>query len=49
MNSSRSDCRTRAEHWCAQTAGMRIHAAARLRPAEVSAAEETNCSVAPGN
>src|SRR6478672_9768642 len=28
---------------------MRTHAAAQLRPAEVSAAEETNCSVAPGN
>lgn len=35
-----SDCRNRAEHWCAQTAGMRIHGTTRLRPAEVFTAEE---------
>lgn len=34
------DCRARAERWCAQTAGMRIHGTTRLRPAEVFSAEE---------
>jgi hypothetical protein len=34
------DCRTRSEHWCAQTAGMRIHGTTRCRPAEVFAADE---------
>ena len=34
------DCRTRAEQWCAQTAGMRIHGTTRMRPAEVFSAEE---------
>ena len=34
------DCRNRAEHWCAQTAGMRIHGTTRLRPAEVFATDE---------
>ncbi|WP_327101542.1 hypothetical protein OIE68_00505 [Nocardia vinacea] len=34
------DCRIRAERWCRETAGMRIHGTTRLRPAEVFAAEE---------
>jgi transposase len=34
------DCRARAEHWCAQVAGMRVHGTTRLRPAEVFAADE---------
>lgn len=34
------DCRHRAEQWCAQTAGMRIHGTTRLRPAEVFIADE---------
>ena len=34
------DCRNRAERWCAQTAGMRIHGTTRLRPAEVFATDE---------
>jgi transposase len=34
------DCRARAEHWCGQVAGMRVHGTTRLRPAEVFAAEE---------
>jgi transposase len=34
------DCRGRAEHWCAATAGMRIHGTTRLRPAEVFATDE---------
>jgi transposase len=34
------DCRARAEHWCAQVAGMRIHGSTRARPAEVFAAHE---------
>jgi transposase len=34
------DCRSRAEQWCRDTAGMRIHGTTRLRPAEVFAAEE---------
>ena len=35
------DCRARAEYWCSQTAGMRIHGTTRMRPAEVFAADET--------
>jgi transposase len=35
-----NDCREGAEHWCAQTAGMRIHGTTRMRPAEVFGAEE---------
>jgi transposase len=35
-----ADCRDRAEQWCAQTAGMRIHGTTRLRPAEVFATDE---------
>jgi transposase len=34
------DCRQRAEQWCAQTAGMRIHGTTRMRPAEVFSVEE---------
>ncbi|MEV2221589.1 IS21 family transposase [Nocardia vinacea] len=34
------DCRNRAERWCRETAGMRIHGTTLLRPAEVFAAEE---------
>jgi hypothetical protein len=34
------DCRERAERWCGQTAGMRIHGSTRMRPAEVFGAEE---------
>jgi len=35
-----NDCRERAEHWCGQTAGMRIHGTTRMRPAVVFSAEE---------
>lgn len=35
-----ADCRDRAERWCRETAGMRIHGTTRLRPAEVIAADE---------
>lgn len=34
------DCRARAEHWCAEVAGMRIHGTTRCRPAEVFATDE---------
>jgi transposase len=34
------DCRARAEHWCQQVAGMRIHGTTRCRPAEVFVSEE---------
>nr|VTP03930.1 hypothetical protein BIN_B_05312 [Mycobacterium riyadhense] len=34
------DCRARAQHWCAQVAGMRIHPTTRCRPSEVFAADE---------
>ncbi|WP_433526761.1 IS21 family transposase [Nocardia pseudovaccinii] len=34
------DCRERAQRWCAETAGMRIHGTTRLRPAEVFATDE---------
>jgi hypothetical protein len=35
-----ADCRARAEAWCAQVAGMRIHGTTRARPAEVFAEHE---------
>ena len=35
-----ADCRTRAETWCATTAGMRIHGTTRCRPAESFRTEE---------
>jgi hypothetical protein len=35
-----ADCRTRAQSWCAQTAGLRIHGTTRARPAEVFAEHE---------
>ncbi len=35
-----ADCRARAERWCSQVAGTRIHGSTRARPAEVFAAEE---------
>ena len=34
------ECRERAEHWCAELAGMRVHGTTRCRPAEVFAADE---------
>lgn len=34
------DCRSRAEQWCAVTAGMRIHGTTRCRPAEVFSSDE---------
>ena len=34
------ECRDRAERWCLQVAGMRVHGTTRLRPAEVFAADE---------
>jgi transposase len=34
------DCRGRAEQWCAQVAGLRIHGTTRCRPAEVFATDE---------
>jgi transposase len=34
------DCRARAERWCGQVAGMRIHGTTQLRPAEVFATDE---------
>ncbi len=34
------DCRARAQTWCAEVAGTRIHGTTRQRPAEVFAAEE---------
>jgi transposase len=34
------DCRQRAQQWCRDTAGMRIHGTTRLRPAEVFSTEE---------
>ena len=34
------DCKVRAERWCGQVAGMRVHGTTRLRPAEVFAADE---------
>jgi transposase len=35
-----ADCRARAERWCAQVAGLRIHGTTRARPAEVFAEHE---------
>lgn len=35
-----ADCRERAQRWCAEVAGMRVHGTTRLRPAEVFAADE---------
>jgi transposase len=35
-----ADCRARAQHWCAQIAGLRIHGSTRARPAEVFAEHE---------
>jgi hypothetical protein len=35
-----NDCRSRAEHWCGQVAGMRVHGTTRLRPAEVFVTDE---------
>ena len=35
-----ADCRARAERWCSQMAGTRIHGSTRARPAEVFATEE---------
>jgi transposase len=37
---SLQECRERAERWCAQTAGIRIHGTTRCRPAEVFATDE---------
>jgi transposase len=34
------DCRERAEHWCAEVAGMRVHGTTRCRPADVFATDE---------
>jgi transposase len=34
------NCRERAEHWCGQVAGMRVHGTTRCRPAEVFAIDE---------
>jgi hypothetical protein len=36
------DAQARAETWCAQTAGLRVHGTTQARPAEVFAAEEKN-------
>jgi hypothetical protein len=35
-----ADCRDRAQRWCAETAGMRIHGTTRLRPGEVFSTDE---------
>jgi transposase len=34
------DCRARAERWCLEIAGMRVHGTTQLRPAEVFTADE---------
>jgi transposase len=34
------DCRVRAEQWCGQVAGMRVHGTTRCHPAEVFATDE---------
>ena len=34
------DCRARAQRWCVEIAGMRVHGTTQLRPAEVFLAEE---------
>ena len=35
-----ADCRSRAERWCTETAGMRIHGTTQCRPIEAFRAEE---------
>ena len=35
-----ADCRRRAQLWCAEVAGQRIHGTTRARPAEVFAEQE---------
>jgi transposase len=35
-----ADCRTRAERWCTETAGMRVHGSTQCRPIEAFRAEE---------
>jgi transposase len=35
-----ADCRARAQQWCAQVAGLRVHGTTRARPAEVFAEQE---------
>jgi transposase len=35
-----NDCRERAERWCGQVAGMRVHGTTRCRPGEVFATDE---------
>lgn len=35
-----NECRMRAERWCAEVAGMRVHGTTQLRRAEVFAADE---------
>lgn len=35
-----ADCRTRAEQWCREVAGQRVHGTTRQRPAEVFGVEE---------
>ena len=35
-----ADCRTRAERWCTETAGMRVHGTTQCRPIEAFRAEE---------
>ena len=34
------DCRERAQRWCREVAGMRVHGTTRLRPSEVFATDE---------
>lgn len=34
------DCRARAEHWCGEVAGMRVHGITGCRPAELFATDE---------
>lgn len=44
------DWRTRAERWCAETAGIRIHGTTRRRPADAFSADElTALKPLPGN
>jgi hypothetical protein len=35
-----NDCRARAERWCSEVSGMRVHGTTRLHPAEVFATDE---------
>jgi transposase len=35
-----ADCRSRAERWCTETAGMRVHGSTQCRPIETFRAEE---------